>query len=579
MKEQSHSHHTTKENKRVWRRFIRFLRTTQLPWLLIVSSVVVSLISTKVGTIFPDYQQKLTSGDISTKTVLTAIAILVGSALAVIISTYLNGYTTAVINRNVLDTVWYKVLRLPMSVYQRTSPRELISRITVDTGTAGDLFVTVLTNLLSGTYGLFLAFSYIWSYNQTLVWIQMGLIPVSLLIKYIQGRVAFAYSYKQQKRLSSLTEYLSQILINIPLVKVFLKENFEKERGEATIKQYNRARFELKASEIIFNILDESMGVLNTLLSVIIGASLIKIGEITVAVWISYFLYTQTISANLGLLTSIWPLVKGVQGSIERVLDFMEEEAEVYEGLAVVKEPQDVVFSDVAFSYQDRPILTDVTVTIPKGKFTAIVGSSGAGKSTMLGLMERFFPLDSGEIRYGDRSITAYDLQEWRSKMAYVTQEVTLFSGSIRDNITYGVTDVVSEEELILAAKQAAIHDHIVLLPEGYDTVLSENGEGLSGGERQRIILARLFLKQPEILLLDEATSNLDADSEQKIMESLSLLAQGRTVIAVAHRMRTIEQADQIIVLDKGTVVAAGSHEELQASCAIYQGLLAADRM
>lgn len=163
--------------------------------------------------------------------------------------------------------------------------------------------------------------------------------------------------------------------------------------------------------------------------------------------------------------------------------------------------------------------------------------------------------------------------------MAYVTQEVTLFSGSIRDTITYGIAGEVSEEELIVAAKQAAIHDHIVSLPEGYDTVLSENGEGLSGGERQRIILARLFLKQPEILLLDEATSNLDADSEQKIMESLSLLAQGRTVIAVAHRMRTIEQADQIIVLDKGTVVAAGSHEELQASCAIYQGLLAADRM
>lgn len=578
MKQQSF-HSSKVGNKWVWRRFIRFLKTTKLPWLLILSSVVVSLISTKVGTIFPDYQQKLTSGDISTKTVLTAIAILIGSALAVIISTYLNGYTTAVINRNVLDTVWYKVLRLPISVYQRTSPRELISRITIDTGTAGDLFVTVLTNLLSGTYGLFLAFSYIWSYNKTLVWIQLGLIPVSLLIKYIQGRVAFTYSYKQQKRLSSLTEYLSQTLVNIPLVKVFLKEKFEKDRGEETIKQYNRARFELKASETIFNILDESMGVLNTLLSVIIGASLIKSGEITVAVWISYFLYTQTISANLGLLTSIWPLVKGVQGSIERVLDFMEEEAEVYEGVSVLEEPQDLVFSDVAFSYQDRPILTDVTVTIPKGKFTAIVGSSGAGKSTMLGLIERFFPLDSGAICYGDRSITAYDLQEWRSKMAYVTQEVTLFSGSIRDNITYGITDAVSEEELVLAAKQAAIHDHIASLPEGYDTLLSENGEGLSGGERQRIILARLFLKQPEILLLDEATSNLDADSEQKIMESLSLLAQGRTVIAVAHRMRTIEQADQIIVLDKGTVVAVGSHEELKTSCAIYQGLLEADRM
>lgn len=563
--------------KQVWSRFIRFLQSSHLPWPLIVLSVVVSLVSTRVGAIFPDYQQKLTSGDISTKTVVTAIVILLASALSVVASTYINGYTTAVINRNVLNTVWGKVLRLPMSVYQKTSPRELISRITVDTGTAGDLFVTVLTNLLSGIYGLFLAFSYIFSYNKTLVWIQLGLIPLALLIKYIQGRVVFSYTYKQQTRLSALTAYLSQILVNIPLVKVFLKENFEKERGEAVIKQYNRARFKLKATEIVFNTLDETMGVLNTLLSVIVGASLIRAGEMTVAVWISYFLYTQTISSNLGLLTNIWPLIKGVQGSVERVVDFMEEEAEVYEGLPLVAEPQDLVFSDVTFSYQDRPILSGLNLTIPKGKLTAIVGASGAGKSTLLALIERFFPVDSGAISYGDQPIGAYDLQEWRSKIAYVTQELSLFSGSIRDNITYGLQREVGQEELVLVAEQAAIHEAITALPEGYDTVLAENGEGLSGGERQRLILARLFLKQPEILLLDEATSNLDADSEQEVLTSLQTLAQGRTVVAVAHRLRTIEAADQIVVLDKGRVVAVGSHDQLKASCVLYQDLLQAD--
>lgn len=563
--------------KQVWRRFISFLQSTQLPWPLIFLAVVFSLISTKIGTLFPDYQQKLTSGELSTETILTAIAILLASALAVVVSTYINGYTTALINRNVRNKVWQKLLRLPLSVYQETHPRALISRMTNDTEAAGDLFVTVLTNLLSGSYGLFLAFAYIWSYHQTLVWIQLGLIPLALLIKYIQGRVVFTYTYKQQRRLSTLTDYLSQILINIPLVKIFLREAFEKSRGELIIKEYNRARFEVKTAEIIFNILDESMGILSTLLSVLIGAQLIKSGELTVAVWISYFLYSQTISANLGLLTAIWPQIKEVQGSVERILDFMTADSEIYPGLPLMAEPQDLVFSEVTFSYQERQVLKGLNLTIPKGKFTAIVGASGAGKTTLLGLIERFFPLDSGEIFYGEHAITAYDLAQWRSKIAYVTQEAPLFSGSIRDNITYGLTQVVSDEALIFAAKQAAIHDQISALPAGYETLLSENGGGLSGGQCQRLILARLFLKQPEILLLDEATASLDVESEHRVMAALASLAKGRTVVAVAHRMRTVEQADQIVVLDQGRVLAVGQHEELKQSCALYRDLLEAD--
>lgn len=239
-------------NKRIWIRFIRLIRDTKIPWFLVCVSAGIGLASAKVGSLFPDYQQKITGGDFSTRTISIAVLILFLSATINMISTYLQGYTRCKINKRVFDVVWAKVLSLPISLYQKISPRELISRTTTDTNFLGDVFITVVMNILINIFSLYLSFRYIYSYNHTLFYIQLSLIPILILVKIVQGRFVFAYSYNQQKKLASLTQYLSQILINIPLVKVFVKEDVEKKNGEIAIRQYNKARYKLGILDTLF---------------------------------------------------------------------------------------------------------------------------------------------------------------------------------------------------------------------------------------------------------------------------------------------------------------------------------------
>ncbi|WP_459129254.1 ABC transporter ATP-binding protein [Guggenheimella bovis] len=559
--------------KGVWKKFFRLMSQAKIPWKLIFVSVFINLVATKVTMMFPDYQMQLTMGDLSPETIRTALLILIGGSILTIIYVYLSGYTTCKINRNVLNLVWEKVVELPLSIYQRINPKELISRITTDTTAMGALFVDVIGSLLAHGYALYLALTYLAGYHPTLLTVQLIMIPLWVFLKWFQGRLTFNFTYKQQFKLANLTEYLSQVLVNVPLVKAFVKEDHEKMRGQQAIKELNKARYQLTAIDTIFLAIGDMMGTINTVLSVVIGLSLIEKGEIDIAIWISYYLYSEQISSAVGMITMLWPELKAAQGSIERVNDFMEEKSESYEGVPVHEDVQDIVFKDVTFSYGERTILNDVDLIIPKKKFTAIVGASGAGKTTLLGLIERFFLPQEGTIIYDGKNINEYDLKDWRRKFGYVTQEIKLFSGTIRENIIYGM-DNVSDEEIVLAAQKAGIHDTIMSFEDGYETVLLENGEGLSGGERQRIALTRILLKAPDIILLDEATSNLDAESEYLIMNSLSELCKGRTTIAVAHRMRTIENADQIVVLDMGQIKDIGTHEELKERSPFYKRLL-----
>ena len=563
--------------KGIWKRFIRLLYSTKIPWLMIFVSVCVSLLATRVGTIFPDYQKRITDGDLSADTVRTAILILLAGAFLSMISSYIQGYTRCKINKRVLDTVWAKILGLPVSVYYRINPRELISRTTTDTSAMGDIFVTAIIGVVSNLFAIYFSLSYISGYHRTLFLIQLSIIPALVILKIINGKVSFTYSYRQQLKLAFLTEYLSQKLINIPLIKVFSKEDYEKKKGSEVIREYNRSRYFLGVVDILFTTLDQVVLVANTVIAVIAGSILIKRGEIDTGTWIAYYMYSQTISGSVMVMTQLWPVLKSVQGSIERVCEFMEEESECYEGSEIEEIENDIVLENVHFSYGDRKILKGVNLVIPHGKMTAIVGSSGSGKTTLLGIIERFFVPDSGSVRYGKVNVEDIGMESWRKNFAYVTQEINMFSGTIRENICYGIDREISEEELVIAAKKADIYDRIMKFEKGFDTEVTEGGVDLSGGERQRIALARVMLKDSNIVLLDEATSNLDAQCEHVVVDSLTKLCKGRTSIAVAHRMKTVQNADQIAVLHKGEIVNCGTHEQLMISCPIYRKIVEAE--
>ena len=225
---------------------------------------------------------------------------------------------------------------------------------------------------------------------------------------------------------------------------------------------------------------------------------------------------------------------------------------------------------NVTFRYEDRDVIQNVTVLIPKGKVTAIVGPSGAGKTTLLSLLERLYTPDEGEIRFGKTPVETIHLDEWRGATGYIQQSSPLLSGTVRENITYGLNREADESEIIAAAKKANCYDFIARLPQGFDTPVGAMGGKFSGGERQRIAIARMIIKDPDYLLLDEATSNLDAENELEVQQALNGLMKGRTAIVVAHNLRTVVNADNIIVMDQGRIQAVGTHETLYGTCDLY---------
>lgn len=516
---------------------------------------------------------KITSGDLSKETVTTAILILAGSIVISVFANYARIYTHNLISKRVLDQVWAKILTLPIGLFHKTSPRELISRVTSDTQLLGTVFVTVVRGLIVDSYALYLSLGYVFSYHKTLGWLQLALIPLIFLVKFLQGRIFFNRSYRVQEKLAELTKYLSQILVNVPLVKVFVKEDHEIKRGSEVIKEYNRSRFQIELMEFLFSGVDTFLMVVNTILAVVVGVMLIRGGQINISVWIAFYLYSRTVNGSIQGFLAMWPLIKGTQGGVTRVADFMDADSEVYEGTEMTN-VGDFVFEDVHFSYGKNPVLCGASFTIPQNKLTAIVGRSGSGKTTILANLERFFVPDSGRITMGGVDIQTIALQDYRKNFAYMTQEKNLFVGTIRENLTYGIEGEITDEELILATKKAAIYDRIMEMPDGFDTWVGEESSTLSGGESQRIALARLMLKEPKVLLLDEATANLDAESECAVMNSLRQLYDGRTSVTVSHRLSTVLHADHIVMLENGKVLAEGSHEDLMQRCSAYAQLV-----
>jgi ABC-type multidrug transport system fused ATPase/permease subunit len=280
---------------------------------------------------------------------------------------------------------------------------------------------------------------------------------------------------------------------------------------------------------------------------------------------VSFVLYTTFIGGSIAGLGDIYGQVQKAIGSSERVLEILDEEEESSIGVKQANFKGKIEFDQVSFHYPTRPemeVLSALSFHVNPGEKVALAGHSGAGKSTIIQLLLRFYESQQGEIRVDDRLVSDWELASLRSHIGIVPQEVLLFGGSIRENISYAKPNA-SEEELILAAKKANAWQFISLFPEGMETMVGERGVKLSGGQRQRIAIARAILKDPSILILDEATSSLDAESESLVQEALDELMKGRTTIIIAHRLATIRKVDRIYALSAGKIVEEGSHTEL----------------
>lgn len=469
--------------------------------------------------------------------------------------------------RDIRQQLYGRLVRLPMTFFDKRRTGELISRITADVSQLQDTFSTTLAELFRQLITLVAGIGFLLFNTPKLTVFMLGTFPVLVLIAMIFGRFIRKLSKKTQDELAAANVIVEETLQSISTVKSFVGEAYETARygkGLNAVVAVALKTAKYRGAFISFIIFALFGGIVAVMWY---GASLVAEGQMSVGELVSFVLYTTFIGGSIAGLGDIYSQLQKAIGSSERVLEIMDEEAESDSGRSSGTFEGRIEFSEVGFRYPTRPeveVLKRVSFRVEPGEKVALAGHSGAGKSTIIQLLLRFYENEKGSIQIDGRDVKDWDLKALRSKIGIVPQEVLLFGGSIRENIAYAKQGA-TEEEIIEAAQKANAWQFISQFPDGLDTLVGERGVKLSGGQRQRVAIARAILKDPAILILDEATSSLDAESESLVQQALDELMKGRTTLIIAHRLATIRKVDRIYALSEGKIVEQGSHKELLA--------------
>ncbi|MDR7371600.1 ABC transporter transmembrane domain-containing protein [Flavobacterium aquidurense] len=472
---------------------------------------------------------------------------------------------------NIRFALYENLVKLPMGFYSQKRVGELNSRISADISQLQDTFTTTIAEFLRQFILIIGGFVILGSISPKLTLMMLAIVPIVAVAAVIFGRFIRKYGKKTQDKVAESQVIVEETLQGISNVKAFANEWYEIQRYKNKIKEIVKIAIKggqyrgYFASFIILCLFGCVVAVVWYGITLTIKGEVEGIGDL-----ISFVLYTTFIGASFGGIAEMYAQIQKAVGATERVFELLEETPEAINAnpktsSSIEKINGNVSFRNVAFSYPSRKeveVLKEVNFSAEFGQKIAIVGPSGAGKSTISSLLLRFYDITSGEILIDGKNIYDYDLENLRGNMSIVPQDVILFGGTIRENIAYGKPDA-SDEEIMLAAKQANALNFVEGFPEKFETLVGERGVKLSGGQRQRIAIARALLKNPSILILDEATSSLDSESEKLVQEALEVLMEGRTSIIIAHRLSTIRNADKILVLDNGKITEEGTHQEL----------------
>lgn len=555
--------------------FFTLLKGLKWPIGTTILALMLALFSTVASLAIPLFTKSLvdslTVALFNWKTAVFLFIVFIIQAVMGGVSYYLLSYIGETIVADLRGKLWAKILRLPVSYYDENETGETMSRITQDTTTLKNLVSDHLVSFITGIISIVGAVIILLVLDWKMTLILLLSVPVSMAIVIPLGRIMHKIAKATQGEMAKFSGHLGRVLGDIRLVKAYRAEPVEGAKGEKAIRSL--FNFGLKEAKIEAIISPVMTFVMMSILVVILGygGAQVSTGALSAGTLVAIIFLMFQIIVPFAQMAQFFTSFQKAIGATERIQHILKLDSEVAEGVEVIP-TGNIYFKNIHFSYDEtKKILEGISFEARPGTVTAFVGPSGGGKTTIFSLVERFYKPTSGEILIGNTSIEDIALSELRRKIGYVSQESPLMSGSIMDNIAYGLEEKPTLEDVKKAAEAANALEFIDEMSEQFETLVGERGMKLSGGQRQRIAIARALLHDPEILLLDEATSNLDSGSEAHVQEALERLMKGRTTLVIAHRLATVLHADQILFLEAGHITGAGEHDELFASHALYR--------
>ena len=548
-----------------------------------IITIVFMIIGSMSAAIVPRLTELIINGitDLQHPISRTELFVLIGLGVAGgLASAILNGvgrYYSAIVGTQavyfVRKDVYDAINRQSFSFFDSIETGQLISRATSDIEMTQQAFGMGITFMIQVSVSSIVILVAVQLTVPSLSWILYLTIAVYLLIvKYFAGKMAPLF-YKSRIAFGDLTITIRENILGAQVVRIFNAQNKELSKfaqNNEKFKQYTVGT--IKYQTLLMNFSKIFLGILIIFILYVGGRQVIN-GRLNVGTLIAFLTYATMISMPLFMLNNVIQTFIQADASFKRVSEILQNLGETIEKPdAVLAEniKGEIIFENVSFKYSETPVLDNISFQVNPGEKIAILGTTGSGKSTLVSLIPRYYDPTLGEIKLDGRNLRDYQLNSLRKNIGVVSQEIFLFTNSIKDNIRFGKEEA-SDEEVIEAAKSANIHDFIISLPEGYNTIIGERGVQLSGGQKQRLAIARALIINPRILILDDSTSAVDVETERKIQQSLATLMENRTSFIITQRLSTIRNVDRIMVLDRGHLVGFDSHKALYESNALYK--------
>ncbi len=513
--------------------------------------------------------------DAWTMVAIAIVAVTLIKGLSGYFATYSINFVGQSVVRDLRNLLYAKVTAQSMASFSANPTGRLISTVTNDIERVQDAVSHVAANFLKQSFTLIGLLAVIFYVDWRLALVSLIMVPFVIFPSANIGRYIRASSRKSQDNMSDLANILQETFTGIRVVKAFGMENFERSKFRAATHRLLKVNLRWVRAHAVTSPLMELLGAITVAGLLLYARNEILHHAQTTGGFLAFLYALIKMYEPIKRLTGVNNGFQLAVGASERVFDILDVNAEVVEKPHAVELPpfeRELAFEDVDFSYGELPVLQNVNLRIRKGEVVAIVGSSGAGKTTLANLIPRFFDVTGGHILFDGYDLRNVRVASLRAQVGIVTQETVLFNDTVFNNISYGQSSV-NLRAVEEASRAALAHEFIMEMPEGYNTMIGERGQRLSGGERQRIAIARALLKNSPILILDEATSALDTESELLVQRALMNLMAGRTVLVIAHRLSTVRRADRIVVLDRGAVSEIGTHHDLVTRGGIYQKL------